>query len=761
MRSLKSMLPMAFICFFVWTVISCTKSSEGLPFYKNSNLSIEERINDLMPRMTIDEKVVQLATLYPNAVVRLGIPHIKAGEALHGICLKHATSFPSPLAMGSTWDPEIIENMGSIVAKEARALGTHQVYSPMLGILIDPRWGRSEESYGEDPYLVSRIGVGYIKGLQGTGDELFDKNHIIASAKHFAADGQPLGGLNSTPMDISIRRLHEVFFPPFLAAVSEANLGSVMPAHHSINGVPNHSSVYLIDEILRKTYGFKGHLISDHGDIRALHTRHLVAETLTDAARLALETGVDQELQIEAPWEQRTFGPPLLEGIRDGSIPVELVDRAVRNVLRSKFRLGLFDDGEPIYAWQDHWASGDEGTGPIEDYPEYVELKHTNAVRGQDERLNDYFNKLHRGGFPRENWEEVIYDKKSDAVALDVARKAITLIKNEDGLLPLDKTKVNRIAVIGPNADVEILGAYSTPEARHYVKVLDGIKNFVGNDAEILYSEGCSLIDLEKENIAEAVGIAKRSDVAILILGGNELTAREGEDTDTIDLPGYQNELVKAVYEIGTPVVVMFLQSRPMSFPWIAENISAILAGWFLGQETGTAVAEALFGTINPGGKLTIAIPRSVGQIPAFYNRLPGSDDTYRDSPSGPLYPFGHGLSYTTFEYSDLHIQKTSSTSAEVSVDITNSGGRTGDEVVQLYVHDQYSSVARPVKELKSFGRITLLPDATKTVTFFLDKNAFAFYDSENGDWVVEQGDFTIMVGSSSIDIRLSATLKL
>ncbi len=546
-------------------------------------------------------------------------------------------------------------------------------------------------------------------------------------------------------MDISIQRLHEVFLPPFRAVMTD------------------HSSVYLIDEMPRKTCGFNGHLISDHGDIRALHTRHLIAETLTDAAWLALETGVDQDLQIEPPWEQRTYGPPLLEGIRDGSIPVELVDRAVQNVLMSKFRFGLFDDDEPIYAWQDHWASGDEGTGPIEDYPEYVELKHTKAVRGQDERLNDYFNKLHRGDFPRENWEEVIYDEKSDAIALDVARKAITLIKNEDSLLSLDKTKVNQIAVIGPNADVEILGAYSAPEARHYVKVLDGIKNIVGNDAEILYSEGCSLFDLEKENIAEAMGIAKHSDVTILVLGGNELTAREGEDTDTIDLLGYQNELVKAVYETGIPVVVMFLQSRSMSFPWIAENISAVLAGWLLGQKTGTAVAEALFGTINPGGKLTVSILRNVGQIPAYCNRLPGSDDSYRDSPSGPLYPFGHGLSYTTFEYSDLHIQKISSTSAsaEVSVDITNSGGRTGDEVVQLCVHDQYSSVTRPVKELKSFGRITLLPDATKTVTFFLDKNAFAFYDSENADWVVEPRNFTIMVESSSKDIRLSATLKL
>ncbi len=279
---------LALVSMGVISGVTKTVFAQEIPRYKNQDLSIEARINDLMPRMTIEEKVVQLATLYPNAVVRLGIPHIKAGEALHGICLKHATSFPSPLAMGSTWDPEIIEKMGSVVAKEARTLGTHQVYSPMLGVLIDPRWGRSEESYGEDPYLVSRIGVGYIKGLQGTGNELFDKNHIIASAKHYAADGQPLGGINATPMDVSIRRLHEVFLPPFRAAVAEAKLASVMPAHHSINGVPSHSNVFLIDEILRKTFGFNGHVISDHGDIRGLHTRHLVAETLIDAARTCL-----------------------------------------------------------------------------------------------------------------------------------------------------------------------------------------------------------------------------------------------------------------------------------------------------------------------------------------------------------------------------------------------------------------------------------------------------------------------------------------
>jgi beta-glucosidase len=743
--------------------ISCQQKakSTGIRLYKNSNLSIDQRIDDLLPRMTLEEKVHQLATLYPNAVVRLGIPHLQAGEALHGVCLKHATSFPSPLAMGSTWDPKTIERMGTVVAKEARSLGTHQVYSPMLGVLIDPRWGRSEECYGEDPYLVSRIGVAYIRGLQGTGEELFDENHIIASAKHYVADGQPLAGLNGTEMDVSIRRLHEIFLPPFRAAVEEAHVGSIMPAHHVLNGIPCHANQYILVEILRGTFGFDGHIISDNGDIRALHATKRIAESLAEAARLALEAGVDQELAIERPWQNRVYGANLIQAVASGEVSVELVDRAVRNVLRSKFRLGLFDNGEPVYPWQDHMASGDEGQGPIKGWPEYVELEHTKAVRGLDKDTNDYFNKLHRLGVPRQGWKDTLYNPAHDQLALEVARKAITLLKNDGNLLALEKDKLKRIAVIGPNANVEILGSYSTPEARHFVTVLDGIKTYVGKDVEVLYEEGCSLIDWGKENIPDAVKAAKKSDVAILVIGGNELTAKEGEDSDNLDLVGHQEKLVKAVYGIGVPIVAVLLQSRPLSIPWVAENIPAVLCGWFLGQETGTALAEAIFGKINPGGKLPVSIPRNVGQIPVYYNKFPGGDDKYRDSPVGPLFPFGHGLSYTTFSYSNLQTHTTSATSANVSVDIQNTGDRPGDEVVQLYVRDEYSSVVRPIMELKRFERITLDPGEKRTVTFKLEKDAFAFYDEKTEDWIVEPGDFNIMIGSSSADIRISKVLTL
>jgi len=736
-------------------------SSSGIPPYKNRDLPIDRRIDDLLPRMILEEKAEQLATLYPNAVVRLGIPHLQAGEALHGICLKHGTSFPSPLAMGSTWDPEIIERMGTVVAKEARTLGTHQVYSPMLGVLIDPRWGRSEECYGEDPYLVSRIGVAYIKGLQGTGEKLLDINHIIASPKHYVADSQPLAGLNGAEMDLSIRRLHEVFLPPFRAAVEEAHAGSIMPAHHALNGIPCHANKYILVEILRETYGFDGHIISDNGNIHSLHSEKYVARTLAEAARLALQAGVDQELAIESPWRDRVYGANLQQAVAGGEIPVELIDRAVRHVLRSKFRLGLFDDGTPIYPWQDHLASGDEGSGPIKGWPEYAEVEHTKAVRGLDKGTNDYFNKLHRLGVPRRGWERIIYGPGHDELALEVARKAITLLKNDGNLLPLDKGKLKKIAVIGPNANVEILGAYSTPQARHFVTVLDGIRTFVGKDVEVVYEEGCSLIDWGKENISEAVKAAKGSDVAILVLGGNELTAKEGEDSDNLDLVGHQERLVKAVYATGVPVVVMFLQSRPLSIPWVAEHIPAILCGWFLGQETGTAVAEAIFGKINPGGKLPVSIPRNVGQIPVYYNKFTGGDKKYRDSPAGPLFPFGHGLSYTAFSYSNLKTNVTSPTSATVSFDIQNTGGRPGDEVVQLYLRDEYCSVVRPVKELKGFLRVSLQPGEKKAVTFELGKDAFAFYDEKTKGWIVEPGDFKIMIGNSSADIRISKILTL
>lgn len=759
--------------------------------YKDPTLSVDARADDLLARMTLEERVHQLGTQFPNASIRLGIPHIKSAEALHGLTLAHATSFPQATAMGSTWDPALVERIATVIAAEARALGVHQVYSPMLGVLIDPRWGRSEESYSEDPLLAARIGVGFIRGLQGMADERFGPDRVIASPKHFVADGQPVAGVNASDMDASERRLHEIFLPPFRAAVLEARVGSLMPAHHAVNGIPMHAHVPLLVDLLRDTWGFDGHIISDNNDIRGLHDERFTAPTFAEAARQSLEAGVDQELSIQTPWSRRVYGEALLQAVADGVVPVDLVDRAARNVVRSKLALGLFDDGTPIFAWQDYLVDGDEGKGPIEGYPAYEEIPNATAVRGIDEPLNEYFNFVHRLGVPRDNWGEVLFDEEHDKLALVAARKAITLLKNEGGLLPLEAGKVKRLAVIGPNAHAEVLGAYSTPQARYFVSVLDGIRDRVGESVEVAYAEGCSLtdyadekLDYSRADIDAAVRTAETADVVILAIGGNELTAKENEDTDDIRLPGRQVELARAVHATGKPVVAVLLHGRPHAFPWVAENIPAILDGWYLGQETGTAVAEALFGDINPGGKLPFSIPRNVGQIPAYYYWTFGSDRGYRDNPADPLYPFGHGLSYTTFEYSELRIdasdrnttrfernelggyllpdsQLDTGSWGSVSVEVENTGGLAGDEVVQLYLRDRFASVVRPRMELKRFQRVSLDPDETRTITFELGHDALAFYDISTGSWLAEPGEFEVMVGSSSEDIRAKGIFEL
>jgi len=731
-------------------------SSQELLPYKNPILSLEDRVNDLIARLTTEEKAHQLASFFPNANVRLGIPHMQAGEALHGICLPLATSFPQAIALASTWDPVLIEKMATITAKEARALGVHHVYSPMLSIARDPRWGRIEESYGEDPYLVSRIGVAFIKGLQGTGEQRFDENHIIATAKHFIADGEPIAGLNSSAYDVSERTLHEIHLPPFKAAVEEAHVGSIMPAHHSLNGIPCHANKHIMIDILRDTYGFVGLVVADNNDIFNLMNIMRVAKTWAEAARLSLEVGIDTELAWERSWDTgRAYGAPLVAGVKNGAIPAALLDRAVKNVLRAKFRLGLFDGEEEIPEWQDYELSGDKGK------MDYKVVTYSDSIRGRD-LGGDYFNTLDRLTNLQENAEEIINDPAHNKMALETARKAIILLKNENSVLPLNKAALKRIAVIGPNADEELLGGYATPKVRYFVSVLDGIRNHVGKGVEVLYAEGVSLEDFERENIAEAVAIARKSDVAVVVIGGNEITCKENEDRDDLGLLGQQQALVEAIYATGTPVAVLLLHGRPLAIEWIKDHVPAILDGWYLGQDTGNAVADVLFGEVNPGGKLPVTVPRNVGQVPNYYNIMrAGRPGRYFQSKAEPLWPFGHGLSYTSFEYSHLQITPTSSTSATVNIDITNTGDRAGDEVVQLYIHDEYSSVVRPIMELKRFQRITLEAGEKRTVAFTLEKDAFAFYDEKTEEWIVEPGDFKIMVGSSSADTRISKMLTL
>jgi len=538
--------------------------------------------------------------------------------------------------------------------------------------------------------------------------------------------------------------------------VEEARVGSIMPAHHSLNGVPCHSNKYIMDDILRDRYGFDGLVVCDNNDIFNLMEFMRIAKTWAEAARLSLEVGIDMELAWERSWDKgRAYGAPLVEGVKNGAIPTDFLDRAVKNVLRAKFELGLFDNGSEVTAWQDFELSGEKGK------TDYQVVTYSNSIRGRD-LGGDYFNTLDRLTNPRENVDEILNDPAHNKMALEVAHKAIILLKNENDLLPLDKAKLKRIAVIGPNADEELLGGYSTPKPRYFVSVLDGIRNHAGDGIEVLYAEGVSIENFEKENIDEAVSMAKKSDVAVVVVGGNEITCKENEDRDDLGLVGKQQALVEAVYATGTPVVVLLLHGRPLAIEWIKDHVPAILDGWYLGQETGNAVADVLFGEVNPGGKLPMTVPRNVGQVPIYYNIIPpGRPGRYFRSKAEPLWPFGHGLSYTTFSFSDLQAHATSSTSANVSFFVQNTGKRSGDEVVQLYVRDEYASVARPAMELKRFGRITLEAGETGTVVFKLDKDAFAFYDKKTNDWVVEPGDFTVMIGSSSTDIRISKILTL
>ena len=729
----------------------------SIPVYKNAKAPIHERVEDLLGRMTLEEKLFQLGTYFPNACVRLDIPYMAPCEALHGVVYPKATVFPQAIAMASTFDVELVERIGNCVAQEARAMGVHHAYSPNIGVLRDPRWGRTDETYGEDPYLVSRMAVAYINGLQGKGDTFLDENHIIATAKHFIADAQPDGGRNGAAMDVSDRVLREVFLPPYEAAIKEAHVGAIMPAHHVLNGIPCHAHDELINGVLRGEYGFDGFVMSDNGDIGTMHGYpHLalwIAETKEDAARLALEAGVDCELAWKSPYRNRFYAGVLFNAVKTGVVSQALVNQAVKRILTAKFRLGLFDNDQP--------------TQPVND------LKYLSGIKGHDvdEHVKDPFayadvmlglkdSKLVFDGtqFPRPDCNEVLYDKSHDTLALEAARRAIVLLNNEGGLLPLDKKKIKTLAVIGPNADAVVFGSYSNRDPKYTVTVLQGIQTLVGRRTKVLHAQGC---DFDNNNpatelIAEAVKTAQQSDAVILVIGGNNETCKENQDNDSVELTGAQEALAQAVAETGKPVVVTLVHGRPHAIGWIAEHIPAILDCWYLGQEAGTAVAEALFGRINPGAKLPLTVPRNTGQLPCYYNYLPmGRRANYYQAEHQSLWPFGFGLSYTTFTLSDLKVEPIRIPrmgKATVTVTVKNTGKRAGDEVVQLYLRDEYSSVARPVKELKGFQRVHLKPGQRESISFEIGTDALKFW--KNGQWIVEPGSFKLMVGPNSEELK-------
>ena len=753
------------------------RMQEQQPDYRNPQLSLEVRVADLLSRMTIEEKVAQVMTLwvnkpqqkdlnqdwsfpdrgdfspdkaavkmkygvgeisrqrerkdarqsalYANAVqkwlkenTRLGIPAIFHDEALHGHMAQGSTSFPTPISLASSWDSDLISKIFTVAALEARTRGAHQVLGPNLDLARDPRWGRTEETYGEDPYLVSRLGVACIKALQGSGSNV-DNEHVMATAKHFAAHGQPEGGTNIAPVNVSERILREIFLPSFEAAVKEAKVHSVMPSYNEIDGVPSHANHFLLNKILRQEWGFRGLISSDYQGIAELVSRHHVAANKAEAAKMALEAGVDIELADPDCY------PLLPQLINEGKVSMATLDRSVTLVLRAKFQLGLFEN-------------------PYVDPDRAAKL--TNSQPHRD-------------------------------LAVEAARRSIVLLKNVNGLLPLDRSKLKSLAVIGPNAAGTHLGGYSDNPGRG-VSVLQGLRDKVGNQIKINYAEGCKItteggkwwddvshLSDPKEDaklIAEAVETAKASDVAVLVVGSNEDTNKEAwadghlGDRDNLDLVGRQNDLVKAVVETGKPVVVMLINSSALSINYIAENVPAILEGFYLGQETGTAVADTLFGDNNPAGKLAVSFPRTVGQLPIYYNHKPSAKRGYLYASKEPLFPFGFGLSYTTFAYSEVKVAPEKigpSGQATVSATITNTGKVKGDEIVQLYIRDEVSSVTRPVKELKDFKRITLNPGESKTVSFVITPDKLSFLDL-NMNRLVEPGWFSIMVGASSLNTQ-------
>lgn len=757
------------------------RALSSTPAYKNPKFPSTRRAQDLLARMTLEEKAMQMLCIWQQKAdtlvdakgnfdlqkakkafrdrrglgqvgrpsdagggkgaramaeltndiqrfflenSRLGIPVIFHEECLHGHAAPEGTSFPQPIALGATFNPALVESLFTMTALEARLRGAHHALTPVVDVAREPRWGRVEETYGEDPYLVSRLGIAAVRGFQGNRN-FRDKRHMLATLKHFVGHGQPESGMNCAPANVSMRVLRETFLYTFREALREAGAITLMASYNEIDGVPSHANKWLLRDLLRKEWGFKGFIVSDYYAIWELGYRpdthgHFVASDKKESCRLAVEAGVNIELPDPDCYLH------LVELVKKGVLKEKQLDEMVLPMLFWKFELGLFDDP-------------------------YADPDEAERVVGCDE---------HR------------------SLALDAAHQAITLLKNENQTAPLDLSKIKTIAVIGPNADRSLLGGYSGVP-KHDVSVLEGIKQKVGRRAKVLYSEGCKITiggswnqdevvasdpAEDRKAIAEAVKVAKKADVIVLAIGGNEQTSREAwnlqhmGDRTSLDLIGRQEELVRAMVALGKPVIVFLFNGRPLSVNYLAENVPVIYECWYLGQETGHAVADVLFGDYNPGGKLPISVPRSAGHLPVFYNYKPSARRGYLFDDVSPLYAFGYGLSYTTFALENARLVKkriAKKGSTQVMVDVVNTGKRAGAEVVQLYIRDLVSSVTRPVKELKGFKRVWLEPGERTTVTLDITPASLAFYDV-NMKYVVEPGDFQIMIGTSSRDVDLT-----
>jgi beta-glucosidase len=744
------------------------QSEAEKPIYLDPSQPVDKRVEDLLGRMTLEEKVGQMnmpcvymgaygrdipskfdgvkrfaeGTLVgigpgggfftlANEILREGthqqaeffnelqklviektrmkIPLMQVEEGTHGFMAPGATVFPEGLALGATWNMNLVRNIYSAAAREARAVGVHQLFTLVIEPNRDPRHGRNEQTFSEDPYLCSRVAIAIVEGAQGENLSANDK--VIAGLCHFPGQTQGLNGVNRGFMEISERTLREVFLPPWIAGIKKAGALGVMATHPSINGIPNHSSEKHLTKILREELGFKGNVLSEGSNTGTLIYERVVA-TEKEAGPLVLKAGVDVNITFESGYMK-----DMIENVHEGKVSMELVDRAVRRILRIKFLLGLFEN-------------------------HYVDVER--AVK-------------------------VVHNEEHQELAIQASREGIVLLKNENNLLPLKKN-IKSIAVIGPNADdgLNQLGDYIPKAILHKsITILDGIKSKVSSGTKIIYVKGCNVLDTKLNEILKARSAAAKADVAIVVVGEDERTDGESDDSVDLELTGLQEELVKAVYETGTPTIVVLMSGRPLTIRWIAEKVPAIVESWMCGEKGGQAIAEVLFGDYNPSGRLPITFPRHVGQMPFYYNYKPSKlmrmQRAYVTMPLTPLFEFGYGLSYTKFEYSNLQITPLEIGPAgevDVSVDVKNIGDRKGEEVVQLYIDDVISSVVTPVIELKGFEKIALNPGEKKTVTFKLTTEHLALLNRYL-EWVVEPGTFDVMVGSSSKDIRLKGSFEV
>ena len=776
------------------TFLFCTPISGGIPdgiyhkgwidfnkngkmdLYENPKAPLEDRVQDLLSQMTLEEKTCQMATLYGSGRVlkdalpqnnwktevwkdgignideehnglgafkseysfpyakhvnakhtiqrwfvektRLGIPVDFTNEGIRGLCHDRATYFPAQCGQGATWNKKLIARIGEVEAKEAVALGYTNIYSPILDIAQDPRWGRCVETYGEDPYLVGELGKQMITSLQ--------KYNLVATPKHFAVYSIPIGGRDGktrTDPHVAPREMRTLYIEPFRMAFQEAGALGVMSSYNDYDGEPITGSYHFLTEILRQEWGFKGYVVSDSEAVEFISNKHKVADTYEDGIAQAVNAGLNIRTHFTPPAD---FILPLRKAVDNGKISQETLDKRVAEILRIKFRLGLFD----------------------------------NPYRGNGKQA-----------------EQIVHSKEHQAVSLEAARQSLVLLKNETNLLPLSKS-IRSIAVIGPNANeqTQLICRYG-PANAPIKTVYQGIKELLPH-TEVIYKKGCDIIDPhfpeseildfpktaeEVQLMEEAIRAAKQAEVVVMVLGGNELTVREDRSRTSLNLPGRQEELLKAVCATGKPIILVMLDGRASSINYAAAHIPAILHAWFPGESCGQAVAEALFGDYNPGGRLAVTFPKSVGQIPFAFPFKPGSDESSSTSVYGALYPFGHGLSYTTFTYSDLHISPSHQGvqgDIHVSCKIKNTGKIKGDEVVQLYLRDEISSVTTYTKVLRGFERISLKAGEEQTVHFRLRPQDLGLWD-KNMNFRVEPGSFKVMLGASSTDIRLHGQFEI